>query len=226
MHLKQGVLGYFTCIFQLLSAHWHAAGVGKDMHTQQHSICRRLNSSDVYKELLNPGGKEEFRAVVVEGVERSKLTNVRAVEWWEKGEQRKLLLLGHTETRVKMYQNMSSRIDWVPADDKRSRKWKCACGTRVKAVLSFWKMRKTDALKIVKKILSLISVHRFYMYEKTRIHLKKIIHIYLNAVAHKLKKTLPLALPTLFSPSLQLERLKFMHGRKSKLPKFFFVPFA
>lgn len=151
MHLKQVVLGYFTCIFQLLSAHWHAAGVGKDMHTQQHSICRRLNSSDVYKELLNPGGKEEFRAVVVEGVERWKLTNVRAVEWWEKGEQRKLLLLGHTETRVKMYQNMSSRIDWVPADDKRSRKWKCACGTRVKAVLSFWKMRKTDALKIVRK---------------------------------------------------------------------------
>lgn len=32
----------------------------------------------------------------------------------------RVFVLGHTETGVKMYQNMSSRIDWVAADDKRS----------------------------------------------------------------------------------------------------------
>lgn len=37
-----------------------------------------------------------------------------------------VLVLGRTETGVKMYQNMSSRIDRVAADDKRSEKAVCA----------------------------------------------------------------------------------------------------
>lgn len=61
---------------------------------QQQSIYRRLNSSDVYKQLLNPGGKEKLGALEVEEVERWRLTNVRAVECWEKREQKKTACVG------------------------------------------------------------------------------------------------------------------------------------
>lgn len=81
------------------------------MHTQQH-----LAEINQLRRLLASPQPRRKGGIKSAGSGRRAKTKVDkceiAAERWEKRRRgKKLFLSGHTETRVRMYQNMSSRID-------------------------------------------------------------------------------------------------------------------